>query len=185
MSQTASVDLNRLRSMVLDNQAENANLPTRQGDKVLVDREGAIRLGAQASPEEARQLSEVHQGTFASVARLERDRVLVARKFPRNTRYLAMDNVPGFLYTLTSEVGDRYDLFTYHDGSLYQVLVVFPHIAGRYSPHDGHLFSDGRICFGPEGGLPDLEHAYAKSALWATGFSIFTRTGRFPFSKNN
>lgn len=184
MAQTA-VDLNRLREMVLSNQAENANLPARQSDKVLVDREGAIRLGSQTSPEEARQLSEVHQGTFASSARLARDQALVTRKFPRNTEVMSVDGALGFLYTLTCEIGDQYDLFLFHDGSLYQVLVVFPEVAGRYGTHDAHLYSDGRICFGAMGGLPNLEHAYAKSALWANGFSVFTRTGRFPFSKNN
>jgi len=184
MTQTG-VDLNRLRTMVLDNQSQNANLPVRQSDKVLVDREGAIRLGSQTSPEEARQLSEVHQGTFASAARIERDRAVVARKFPRNARLMAVDNVPGFLYTIASEIGDEYDLFAYHDGSQYQVLVVFPEVAGRYGTHDAHLYSDGRICFGEAGGLSNLEQAYAKSALWATGFSVFTRTGRFPFSSNN
>lgn len=184
MTQTG-VDLNQLRKMVLDNQAENANLPVRQSDKVLVDREGAIRLGGQTSPEEARQLSEVHQGTFASSARIERDHAIVARKFPRNTRYMAVDGVPGFLFTLASEIGDEYDLFAYHDGSQYQVLVAYPEVAGRYGTHDAHLFSDGRICFGPAGGLSSLEQAFAKSALWVTGFSIFIRTGRFPFSNNN
>jgi hypothetical protein len=35
------------------------------------------------------------------------------------------------------------------------------------------------------GGLDDLQQAYAKSVLWANGFSIFQQTGQFPFSINN
>lgn len=41
----------------------------------------------------------------------------------------------------------------------------------------GHLFRDGRICFGEYGGIETLDAAYAKSVIWANGFTIFDRTG--------
>ena len=184
MAQPA-VDLNQLRGLVLRNQANDANLPLPQSEKVLVDREGAIRLGSQTSPAENRRLSEVHQGTFSSNTRFERDHGIAVYKLPRNARPVTVSNIPGHLYTICSELRDRYEMFLYHDGNLYQVLVRFPNVAGRYGVHDAHLFSDGRICFGPAGGMSSFEQAFSKSVLWASGFSIFTRTGRFPFSKNN
>lgn len=185
-----TVDLNRLRSMILDNQSNEENLPTRPADKVLVDREGAIRLGNEVAPSEARQLSEVHQGTFHALEheaciREILDQTTVAAKLPAATRRLRIDGVMGWLYPLRNPVGDTYSLFAYFDGSQYQILVAFPQIAGRYNVHDAHLFSDGRICLSDIGGLPTLEQAYAKSVVWATGFSVFLHTGHFPFSINN
>jgi hypothetical protein len=113
------------------------------------------------------------------------DRHIVASKFPSNVREINHNGTIGWIYSITSELGDPYSLFAYHDGSFYQVLVILPAVAGQYGAHDGHLFSDGRICFGDSGGLPTLEQAYAKSVLWATGFSIFLRTGNFQLSVNN
>ncbi|HOI11762.1 MAG TPA: hypothetical protein PK313_14885, partial [Myxococcota bacterium] len=68
-----------------------------------------------------------------------------------------------------------------------QVKVVFPEVEGKYNPHHGHLFHDGLICWGEpmRVGLPRMDHAYAKSVLWANGFSVFLRTAHFPFSANN
>jgi hypothetical protein len=111
------------------------------------------------------------------------EQMIVAQKLPRGTRLLGVDDIYGWLYPIVNELGDRYTMFVYHDGSGYSVEVVEPEVEGRYSPHHGHLFSDGRICFGTTGStLPSLELAYAKSVLWANGFSIFRRTGTFPFS---
>lgn len=81
--------------------------------------------------------------------------------------------------------GDPYTLFAYNDGSQYQVMVVFPEVAGRLNPHEVHLYSNGCICFGEGVGLPTLEQAFAKSVLWTAGFSAFARTGNFQFSNNN
>jgi hypothetical protein len=182
------VDLNNLRALILHNQRDGHDLPAAPAQKVYVDRDGVIVLGADGEAEDPRVLSEVHQGTFAGrTGRLRREQETVAAKLPQNTRYCVVDNVPGWLYRITSELGDEYTLYLFHDGSGYQVKVVFPEVEGRYNPHDGHLFADGRICWGaPVGvGLKTLEQAYAKSVLWASGFSVFLRTGRFPFSTNN
>jgi hypothetical protein len=118
--------------------------------------------------------------------RVARERELVAQKLPPNTRLLCVDGVYGWLYVIVDALGQPYTLFAYHDGSGYQVKVVEPEVEGRYSPHNGHLFADGRLCLTPSGqGLPALDLAYAKSVLWAHGFSVFVRTGTFPFSLNN
>jgi hypothetical protein len=180
------VDLNKLRETILKNQEVGNALPARRDEKVYATPEGRIVTGDTVNPSEERQLSEVHQATFATLnARLTRDKETVAKKFPHNTRTAELNGTVGWYYDIRSETGDSYTLFAYHDGSLYQVAVVSPNVEGKYSPHNGHLFSNGHICFGSSDGMPTLEQAYAKSVLWANGFSIFLRTGQFPFSRNN
>ncbi len=112
-----------------------------------------------------------------------RDRAIVEAKLPGSTRRIVADGVAGWLYPVASELGDRYELFVWFDGSAYQVKVVAPDLEGRCGLHSCHLFPDARLCLGddPTGGMPTLESAYAKSVVWANGFSVYQRTGRFPF----
>jgi len=178
---TDIIDLNALRDLILENQRRGEALPARPPDKIFVDPQGRIIIGPHGEEE---VLSEVHQGVFAGLEeRLERDRRIAARKLPPNTRFMVVDGVPGWMYTIRDQFGRPYTMFLYFDGSLYQVKVVFPEVEGKYDPHHGHLFRDGRICLGPNGGLPSLEQAYAKSVIWATGFTVFQLTGHFPFSR--
>jgi len=119
-------------------------------------------------------------------AHVKRERRLTEEKLPAGTRLLCVDGIYGWLYTIVDGLGERYTMFAYHDGSGYSVKVVEPTVEGRFSPHSGHLFYDGRICFGPPGlTLSSLDQAFAKSVLWANGFTVFLRTGTFPFSVNN
>ncbi|MDQ2100997.1 MAG: hypothetical protein QQW96_25545 [Tychonema bourrellyi B0820] len=178
---TQPVDLNEVRNRVLSNQQSGTDLPNSTDRSVFVDSEGNIILRPQPGTE--RQLSRVPQKTFA--ANLTADRQIVAQKLPNNTQEMFISGVTGWVYGIISELGDQYTMFAYSDGSLYQVMVLFPEVAGKFNQHDSHLFQDGRVCFGDEGGLPTLEQAYAKSVLWATGFSSYLRTGLFPFSINN
>lgn len=117
--------------------------------------------------------------------RMMREQQTIHQKFPPNTRPLTVEGIQGWYYKFVNELTDQYEMFVYYDGSLYQVQIAFPEVTGQYGVHDAHLFNDGRICFGDEGGMPTLEQAYAKSVLWANGFSIFQQTGLFPFSLNN
>jgi hypothetical protein len=171
-----SLDLNQLRSHVLENQSRGTD-----SRPVHVDKEGRITTDPQAAHQP--NLSKVPQQTFAYS--LDRDRRIAAQFLPNNTQEMQINGVTGWLYQIQCELGNQYQMFAYYDGELYQVMVVFPDVAGKYGEHDGHLYDDGRICFGSQGGLPTLQDAFAKSALWATGFSIFLETGQFPFSINN
>lgn len=175
-----NVDLNEVRRRALQTQSMGEDLPSDPSRQVHVDREGNIVLDPNTG--ERRNLSSVPMKTWAS---LSGDRQIVATRFPRNTTEQVIGGVRGWLYNITSALGDLYTLFAYNDGSQYQVLVVFPEVAGRVGAHDAHLFSNGCICFGDGGGLPTLEQAYAKSVLWTAGFSSFLRTGNFQFSNNN
>lgn len=111
-----------------------------------------------------------------------RDDASVAQSLPSATRRLTVDGVRGWLYPVVTEGGDVYQLFLWFDGSSYQVKVVAPDVEG-HDPHTCHLFPQGRLCLGADetGGETTLEGAYARSVLWAHGFSQYRRTGRFPF----
>jgi len=171
----SQVDLNQLRNQVLTDQQSNSS------GNVYTDPNGNIVLNPSTSQQ--RNLSRVPGKVFA--ASLTCDRQTVSQKLPSNAREIHHNGVTGWLYNIMSQLGDDYTLFAYNDGSQYQVLVVFPEVAGHYDVHDAHLFSDGRICLQDGGGMPTLESAYAKSVLWASGFSVYVRNGQFPFSVNN
>jgi hypothetical protein len=122
--------------------------------------------------------------TLASTsARILKDQASAELNLPAATRYVQVDGVRGWLYPLTSELGDAFELFAWFDGGAYQVKVVQPALEGREDAHACHLFSDGRICFGQTdgGGMPTLEAAYAKSVLWVNGYSVYARTANFPY----
>lgn len=173
---TQQVDLNEVRNRVIANRQSGIDEPTSPDRAVFVDNSGNILT--QPQPGQQRNLSRVPQKLFA--ANLTLDRQVVAQKLP-NAQEMQINGVTGWVYEITSEVGDTYTMFIFNDGSLYQVMVLFPEVAGQYSPSDGHLFPNGCICLNEEHGYPTLEKAYAKSVLWATGFSIYVRTGQFPF----
>jgi hypothetical protein len=113
---------------------------------------------------------------------LLRDRAAVELALPAATREVKVAGSRGFLFPVTSEAGDAYQLFLWFDGSGYQVKVVSPEVEGC-DPHVCHLFPGARLCLGSGagGGQPTLEGAYAKAVLWANGFSVWRRTGTFPF----
>jgi hypothetical protein len=117
------------------------------------------------------------------LTRLLRDKAEVEGKLPASTRYLTVDGVRGWLYPVTTELGDAFRLFLYFDGAGYQVKVVEPDVENRFDPHASHLFPDGRICLSEVAGAgaATLEAAYARSVLWCNGMSVFLREDRFPY----
>jgi hypothetical protein len=160
--------------------------PDKQSQRVFVDREGQIVEGSQARA--GQPLSEVRQDKFAT--RLDNDRATVATFLPNNAReFVTEEGIVGWVYEFSCEFGTRYSMFAYYDGANYQVHVISPQLESHWkSAHTGHIFPDGRICFGSDygQGQPTLREAFAKSVLWATGISA-ARFGHtpFPFSANN
>ena len=181
-----NIDLNALRARIIGNQDSDETRPSSPDKAVVVDSEGRITLGDQPRGKDGPETF-IPQETFADS--IKNDRNIVARYLPANTRELVTDEgIVGFLYSFDTELKDRFTLFAFFDGSNYQVQVVKPEIEEYFKdPHTGHLFSDGRICFGVNYscGMPSLREAYAKSVLWANGMSIALKTGQFPFSNNN
>ena len=119
--------------------------------------------------------------------RLAADREFVRKSMPSRTKEVSINNIVGWSYQITCEFGNEYTLFLYFDGSRYQVKCVFPEVEGKnYEIHKHHLFPDGRLCLDPTSqGAPSIDYAYAKSVIWATGFSGFEASGKFHFSLNN
>lgn len=116
------------------------------------------------------------------LSRVLRDKAAVEGKLPASTRYVTVDGVRGWLYPVTTELGDAFRLFLYFDGAGYQVKVVEPDLERRFDPHASHLLPDGRICLSEVAGAgaDSLEAAYARSVVWCNRFSVFLREDRFP-----
>lgn len=182
---TATVDLNRLRDLVLDNQRQGTERPDENDKKLFVNAEGKLVESTQATGND-KTLSEVPQETFAAFS--QSDLKIIHEKFPKDSRIVkTRDGVDGCLYSFTNDLGDKFSLFAYHDGNFYQVKLVEPVLEDKWrSPHTGHLYSDGRICFGNGygSGRPSLAEAYSKSVLWSVGISAAIRGYDFPFNVN-
>jgi hypothetical protein len=177
------ISLDRLRDLIRQNQQSGEVKPSAQNQKIFVDREGKIVEGNQRS---SQPLSEVQQDVFYST-RLQQDRATVLQYLPANTKeYVTSEGVRGWVYEFRCEFGDLYTMFIWYDGASYQVLVLAPEFEKYWrSPHTGHIFEDGRICFGKQyaNGRLTLQDAYAKSVLWANGVSAALHGNmNFPFS---
>ena len=112
------VDLNEVRNRVMNNRQQGIDLPSSPNRAVYVDNGGNILTDPQIG--EQRQLSQVPQKTFA--ATLMQDRQIVAQKLPPSAQEMTVNGVTGWVYDITSEVGDAYTLFIFNDGSFYQVI---------------------------------------------------------------
>ena len=113
--------------------------------------------------------------------RAERERAAVERRGDGAPCAGVDHGGAGWLYPVLTSSGDRYKLFLWFDGSGYQVKVVSPEVEGCDArlpplPRGAHLPRPGA-----GGGMATLEGAFAKSVLWANGFSAWRRTGTFPF----
>lgn len=181
------IDLNRIRALVHANQRTGNTDPRAPKSTIVVDRDARIRTGDTVRPDERGQVSKIQQDTFH--AGWEEAELKIAKtRMPANTRkVVTREGVRGWLYSFENEYLDTYTMFGYFDGSFYQVLVITPQVENKFrSPHTGHLYSDGRICMGlgMNSGRRTLADAYAKSVLWANGFSamIHGKLDRFPFN---
>jgi len=113
------------------------------------------------------------------------DRQFAKSKMPRNTLEVQSDGCTGFKYDITCELGNKYTLFVYFNGSRYRVLVLAPQVEGKAHPGLTKVWSDGSLCLEPTMmGCRTLEQAFAKSVLWANGYSIYEINGIFPYSAN-
>lgn len=151
---------------------------------------GSSAVSTQSQPA-LRSQPLVAASTTVSSARLERDRVTANEKLPSNTRESTLDGTTYWTYSVTCKLGRRYTMTLYFDGHEYQVRVLSPKIPSDVGLKDSdinihkcHYFPNGRLCLDPPGnGAKSLEEAFAKSVVWATGFSIYVATGQFAFSR--
>ena len=176
-----AVDLERLQAILEANRRASEVHPTDLARKVLVDAEGRIRLGEDAVDESAAPLSNVQQAVFGGAPRMAREN-LALQKMPAGTRSHVLGHRRGWLYEVTTAHGDQFQFFAFFqpNASSYRVKVTSPDLT-QHRGQRCHLFEDGFICLSHGGTMRGLEDAYAKSCLWAAGFSVFLRRGTFPF----
>jgi hypothetical protein len=180
------VDLNKVRELIKQGQRRGSDdgVPTKQ--QVFVDK-GKIVVGEDISDRDSRALTRIDTETpFAG--RREQEQAAVDRKFPRGTKLVIAEGTGGWLYDVTCELGTVYTFWTYYDDvdGYYKTRVLEPHIEDYWrDPHRGHIYlSTNRLCLDTRynGGAVTLESAFARTVLWATGFSMALQTGNFPFS---
>jgi len=182
-----SPSLTKLREIVEKRRKYQSE--TTPGSDIAVDKEGRIiiiEVGPDGRPLTSRPVSKVPAETFAAdYYRVSNERSFVNSKMPSNTYRVDEDGIEGWMYEINT--GDpyyeSYTMFIYYNSGYYYVKLVDPPYAGKYSVTSCHLFNDGTLCLSSNthGGYASMEQAYAKSVLWAKGFSEFRRSGIFPF----
>jgi len=131
-------------------------------------------------------------------SRYDTDRAEVTRYLPASTSYAKVKGRDVWTFNKSTELGIEFVIAIYFDPDEgtpgYCAQLISPEVEATWmSPHLGHLFSDGVICFGYESMRTrrTLREAYAKSCLWAEGMAIMIQSQlngtptQFPFSTNN
>jgi len=181
-----SPSLAKLQEIVTKRKYQSKTTP---GPDVVVDKEGKIivvEVSRGGTVSTSQPVSIVPKDIFAAdYYRVSKEQSFVNSKMPSNTYRVDEDGAEGWMYEINT--GDpyyeNYTMFLYYDSSYYHVKLVEPSYAGKYGVSSCHLFSGGKLCLSSNshGGYASIEKTYAKSVLWAKGFSEFLRTGTFPF----
>lgn len=158
------------------------------GVSSLVSHNGFVNIAGK-SERGIRRKSEVPIAIFSSeYAAIESDRNFARTGMPPNTKELNVNGTIGWFYAFTCALGKPYSMFVYFDNHRYQVKCVSPDLESDVKDWASlnpwtHVFSDGRLCLeSTRRGCPTIQFAYATSVIWATGFSCFQLTGKFPFT---
>ncbi|WP_291208710.1 hypothetical protein [Hyphomonas sp.] len=180
---TRAPSLDALRDLIHREQSNRAGASSNPAQKIVATRDGRLITGDQAANQ---PVTTVQTDTFA-YPNLSRDRDYAITHMPPGTVEVTLSGVTGWRYAFINEYGEPFDMFAFYDGSYYQVLLLQPELEARWmSPHTGHIYSDGRICFGTSynSGRKTLGEAYAKSVLWATGITVALQGFPFPWNVN-
>lgn len=112
---------------------------------------------------------------------------LAARHLPTSAvKVTGPDGGSGWAYQITTDAGDTFDLFLYHDSytRTFRVRLLAPCLEKLGLIHETHLFSNGHLCISPTGaGQAYLADAYARSVLWCDGISAMLRGHAFPWGE--
>ncbi|MEM6751366.1 MAG: YkvA family protein [Cyanobacteria bacterium P01_C01_bin.38] len=112
------------------------------------------------------------------------DEQFIAKKFPRNTRKTKLNGFTGWLYTFPNQSSnEEFEMFVYNDDNRYQVLVVSPENASKYSLKNINISGDGHIVYDSKNGFTSLKQAFEVSKCWAM-FSTQEETDAFPSEQN-
>ena len=130
--------------------------------------------------------------------RREQEQRDVATFMPANTRLAVIDGRNVWIFRKQTQVGIVFEIGLYYDPDEdpqgYCASVVSPQIEKAWrTPHIGHIFADGVLCYGAPSmrTRKTLREAFARSCLWAEGMAIMIASRKngtpceFPFSSNN
>jgi len=181
-------DLNKIALEIRGNQQAGVDRPDDESRRLYVDKEGGILFGDEVGTNSGR-LSEITQERFYARVASQTERDLVSAKLPDNARWASDGTYGGWVYSVSNEFEDTYELFLWQDPEdrTYKVSLISPDLTGQVGVHDCHLYSDGTLCLKRSGGpgYPSLETAYARAALWTRGASLYNRGYGFQFSEGS
>jgi hypothetical protein len=113
------------------------------------------------------------------LARHEMEAAIVSAKFPANTRPFSHAAISGWVYRFECGFGNTYVMCIYWSGGGYHVSVLSPEVEKVGQPHVRHLLTNAGLYLGTSP-ITDFITAYARSVLWATGYSSFRQCGVWP-----
>lgn len=93
----------------------------------------------------------------------------------------------GWVYSVTNDFADTFELFLYHDdfARIYRVRLITPDISALGESHRHHLYGDGHLCLSknPGSGQGLLNNAYGESVLWCAGIGAVMRGHAWPWGE--
>jgi hypothetical protein len=150
---------------------------------LVVTREGEIRTIQETG--RSSTVSRITTEVFAA-GYFDED-ALAAQHLPRSTTKVAdSSGGTGWVYPVTTDVGDTFELFLYRDHylRLFRVRLMAPSLEQLGLMHETHLYGDGHLCISPAGpGLPMMNNAYARSVMWCHGISLMARGHAWPWGE--
>lgn len=206
-------DLNKITETIRRNREQGVANPEQAANQLYATPEGEILTGTVVGPNPGQRLSVITQETFYAdtahgtgifahaLSRITKasfwveaeptppdrhsvEQGIVRDKMPAGTVFATDGAYDGWVYSVTSEFDDTYELYLWYDpsGGGYKVSLLSPKIAGSVSAHGCHLYSDGTLCLKENGGYRDMANAYARSVLWTRGASCYQRGYGFMFN---
>ena len=193
-----STSISALRDLVQRGQTEVAPVPARTTEIArrhneargkgwdvsdIVVSDGYLRTIQESG--RTTRISRITTEVFAAAV-LDED-ALAARYLPASARKIMGENGgAGWTYTVTTDLGDRFELFLYNDRAnrQFRVRLLAPRLEQVRAGHDTHLFGDGHLCISASGsGQSMMNNAYAKSVMWCHGISLKLRGHAWPWGE--
>lgn len=106
---------------------------------------------------------------------------VIRKMFPHGTHKIEIQGVSGWVYEIFDTYGAKYTLFLFHDGTQYQVKVVFPEVERHFDRRSILLSDEGALYPGlqsnssREPGFSNVLDAFRESVLWVNRFGFHKR----------
>ena len=150
-----------------------------QLSSVVVTQDGRI-----ATLEETGRVVTVSRVTTQIFAAVPWDEAALARQHLPSTAFASGG---GWVYSVTNDFGDAFELFLYHDdfARTYRVRLITPDISALHEAHRHHVYGDGHLCLShnPGNGQAMLNNAYGESVLWCAGIGAVMRGHAWPWGE--